>query len=54
MTKVDLAPNLYFVLLEDEEGQFGLLIRDGAEETNIVEVETREEFVSFYNQLVNL
>ena len=53
MKKVRIAPDLYFVALQDEEGPFGLLVRDGADETNIVEVESREEFVSFYNQLVN-
>ena len=53
MKKVRIAPDLYFVALQDEEGPFGLLLRDGDEETNIVEVESREEFVSFYNQLVN-
>ena len=55
MKSVSLHPNIRFVSLSDNEGEFGLLLQHyNGTVLNVVEVHDKDEFTSVYEGMVSL
>ena len=55
MKSAQLTPNITYVSLSDEEGDFGILLNHyNGNVINAVEVYSRESFTNVYNDMVAL
>ena len=55
MTTAQLHPNIRYISLTDEEGDFGILLHhDGDKVYNAFEVYDRDHFVRVYDELLSL
>ena len=55
MKSAALTPNITYVSLTDDDGDFGILLNHyNGNVINAVEVHSRESFVNVYNDMVSL
>ena len=55
MKSVQISPNVRYVSLDDEDGNFGIfVVHSGSQVFRTYEVSTREEFVETYDTLTQV